>query len=163
MFCGRGIYLSAGEGIGPAFNSGALLAKHLVPPCIVFLHGELGAGKTTLVRGFMRALGVTGAVKSPTFTLVEPYQFNNQSIYHFDLYRLNDPEELAYLGIRDYLSEDSMCLFEWPERGMGQLPKPDFSCYIIIEGAARRVEIICSPEREEILKRLAQAAEQPQV
>jgi tRNA threonylcarbamoyladenosine biosynthesis protein TsaE len=104
---------------------GAELYRSLPSKCLVFLHGELGAGKTTLVRGYLRAAGYTGTVKSPTYNLVEEYTIAGKKIYHFDLYRINDPEELEWIGINDYFDHDSVCFIEWPDKGEGFLPKPD--------------------------------------
>lgn len=109
--------------------------------CIIYLQGELGAGKTTLVRGFLQKLGYQGLVKSPTYTLVETYEIAERVIYHFDLYRLNDPEELAFIGLRDYLSQPAIFLIEWPERAKNQLPPPDLTCYIHHLDSGRQLQI----------------------
>lgn len=122
---------------------GARLAALIEPPMVIFLHGELGAGKTTLVRGLLHALGHKGPVKSPTFTLVEPYRLAGVDVYHFDLYRLSDPEELDYLGARDYFSSASLCLIEWPEQGRGWLPEADLQLRLEYRDDGRHA-ILCA-------------------
>ncbi|MDZ7662448.1 tRNA (adenosine(37)-N6)-threonylcarbamoyltransferase complex ATPase subunit type 1 TsaE [Thiohalophilus sp.] len=130
---------------------GRRLARLCVAPCLLFLHGELGAGKTTLVRGLLQELGHSGPVKSPTYTLVEPYYFDHKKVFHFDLYRLGDPEELEYLGFRDYLDGHSLCLVEWSERGAGHLPHPDVEVYLEPSGEGRQARLIAHDQAGEAL------------
>lgn len=129
--------LALAERVHSALPSGAL----------VFLRGNLGAGKTTFVRGWLRAAGFSGPVKSPTFTLVEEYPFEDRIVYHFDLYRLNDPEELEWMGFRDYLRPDAVCFVEWPERGAGLLPRADLEISLEISGTGRIAEISAGTDR----------------
>lgn len=120
---------------------GAALARVIEGGLIVHLTGELGAGKTTLVRGVLRGLGHAGSVRSPTYTLVEPYELAGRRVYHLDLYRLADPEELEWIGIRDLLDADSLALIEWPERGGGVLPPADLVMALEYFGTGRRVTL----------------------
>ncbi|MEH6628245.1 MAG: tRNA (adenosine(37)-N6)-threonylcarbamoyltransferase complex ATPase subunit type 1 TsaE [Motiliproteus sp.] len=121
----------------------------------IFLSGNLGMGKTTLCRGVLRSQGHSGAVKSPTYTLVEPYELGNVLVYHFDLYRLGDPEELEYLGIRDYFGVEAIRLIEWPDKGRGILAQPDLQVSIELDNLGRRLECQSfSPRGDSILARL---------
>lgn len=120
---------------------GAKLFQVLPEKCLVFLLGDLGAGKTTLTRGFMRAAGHIGAVKSPTYNIVEEYRIDHRLFFHFDLYRLADPEELEWIGIADYLQEKSVCLIEWPEKGEGYLSEPDVILSLTTSNNGRKLLI----------------------
>tara|TARA_B100000700_G_scaffold276701_1_gene323460 strand:- start:14618 stop:15103 length:486 start_codon:yes stop_codon:yes gene_type:complete len=113
----------------------------------VHLEGELGAGKTTLTRGVLRAYGYQGAVKSPTYTLVEPYELGDVHIQHFDLYRLGDPEELEFMGARDLLGDDQLSLIEWPNRGSGWLPTPDLRIRLTVLSSGRSASLDADTER----------------
>lgn len=124
----------------------ASMAGHLRPGQLVYVQGDLGAGKTTFVRGLLRGLGYRGHVKSPTFTLVEPYEVAGMMIYHLDLYRLTAPDELESVGIRDYVSGSGVCVVEWAERGEGVLPPPDARIVIHHDRDRRIVEIDCYTE-----------------
>ena len=120
---------------------GARIIQQLSTPAIVYLSGELGAGKTTLVRGALRSLGYQGLVKSPTFTLVESYSLPAYQIHHFDLYRISDPEELDFIGIREYASESSILFFEWPQKGQNFIPPPSITIELEHAGDARYATI----------------------
>ena len=120
---------------------GAMLACFLRGEGVIHLSGGLGAGKTTLCRGILRAMGHLGAVKSPTFTLVEPYQISGSEVYHFDLYRLADPSELDYIGIDEYFGKNKLCLIEWPEKAIGYLPQHDLDITIDVLVEKRIIDV----------------------
>mgnify|MGYP001262254509 CR=1 FL=1 len=120
---------------------GAALWQVLPAQCLLYLIGDLGAGKTTLMRGLLRAAGHAGAVKSPTYALVEEYHLGERTVFHFDLYRLKDPEELEWLGMNDYLRQPALCCIEWPEMGEGHLPAADIQLALRHHGERRVIEI----------------------
>ena len=133
------------EGIGAALGEALLEATdgrsafdHLGRAVVIYLQGPLGAGKTTFARGVLRAFGVAGVVKSPTYTLVEPYATVHGTVAHFDFYRLASLEEVEFLGLREYLDR-GVCLFEWPERALGALPPADVRVEIVLSGSAREL------------------------
>jgi tRNA threonylcarbamoyladenosine biosynthesis protein TsaE len=134
---------------------GARLAQALAPGLVIYLSGNLGAGKTSLVRAVLRGLGYTGKVKSPTFTLVELYVISTITLYHFDLYRFNDPLEWLDAGFRDYFGTDAICMVEWPEKAAGMLPPADIRIALQIQDSGRRAEIEADTETGRLcLKRL---------
>ncbi|WP_016955283.1 tRNA (adenosine(37)-N6)-threonylcarbamoyltransferase complex ATPase subunit type 1 TsaE [Catenovulum agarivorans] len=121
---------------------GKQLAALISAPCVVYLIGDLGAGKTTFSRGLIQGFGYEGNVKSPTYTLVEPYELADVSIYHFDLYRLADPQELEFIGIEEYFTQSSICLVEWPDKGQGWLASADIQINIEHKNEQRSAEIV---------------------
>lgn len=121
---------------------GAQLARALRPGSVVYLEGDLGAGKTTLTRGMLRGLGYAGRVKSPTYTLVEPYSLPDLYFHHFDLYRFADPLEWEDAGFREYFNAESVCLVEWPDKAEGFLPPPDWRIALVPEQDGRRLTLV---------------------
>jgi tRNA threonylcarbamoyladenosine biosynthesis protein TsaE len=126
---------------------GQYLAGYCNEGLVIYLQGPLGAGKTTLSRGFLRGLGYSGKVKSPTYTLVEEYSLPERNCFHFDLYRLADPEELEFMGIRDFTLEEDILLVEWPDKGTGFLPEADLLIDISYAETGRSVQILSITEK----------------
>lgn len=138
----------------------AIVAQHCYFGMIIYLQGQLGAGKTTFTRGFLQALGYPGRIKSPTFTLVEPYivaqETRKLTIYHFDFYRLLDPKELYYLGLDDYINEENICLMEWPEKAGTLLPPPHLQIQLTAgtDMNTRHAQLIINDSRLTVLMKL---------
>ena len=129
-----------------------IVAQHLKSSFVMLLKGDLGVGKTTFARGFVQASGFDGVVKSPTYTIVEPYPIDaNRMCYHFDLYRLTDPEELEFTGARDYFNDNDVCLVEWPENAEGFLPPADWICEFSHYNEGRNLIISAMTEKGESL------------
>ena len=125
-------------------NYGHVLATAIAQanaPLLILLNGDLGAGKTTISRGILQGLGYCGAVKSPTYTLVEPYDLEIGKVFHFDLYRLMDPEELEHIGFSDYLSQANLCIIEWPENGGSYIPQADIKIDISQYESGRKLTL----------------------
>jgi tRNA threonylcarbamoyladenosine biosynthesis protein TsaE len=120
---------------------GRKLAAHLEPGMLVCLTGELGAGKTTLVRGILRGLGHPGSVKSPTYTLLEPYELPTLTLYHFDFYRIGDSRELEFIGIDELMDSQAVKIVEWPERAAERIPPADVRISLELEDEGRRVSV----------------------
>ena len=125
---------------------GELIARYLDAPLICFLEGDLGVGKTRITRAIIQSLGYQGNVKSPTYTLVEPYQLEHLKVYHFDLYRLSDPEELDFLGIRDYFDDESVSFIEWPSKGKGWLAVADIVITLAFKQQGRTCQLLANTE-----------------
>lgn len=142
---------------------GSALAAGITPGLTIYLVGDLGAGKTTLARGLLRGLGYAGKVKSPTFTLVEVYEFSRLYLYHFDFYRFagnSSPQELGETGFREYFNPESVCLVEWPDKAAG-LPPADLRVVLDVAGSGRNVSVFADSEAGELCLKRLQAAYPP--
>lgn len=133
---------------------GASLAQVIPAGAVIYLHGSLGAGKTTLTRGMLRGLGYLDKVKSPTYTLVEPYEVAGRSLFHFDLYRLHHANELEHIGIHEYFTENSICIIEWPDKGAPVLPAADLDCFLDFQDQARQLRLHALTTKGEDIIRL---------
>ncbi len=125
---------------------GAKLAGALAPGLRIYLRGDLGAGKTTLARALLRALGFRGRVKSPSYALVELYSISSLDLYHFDFFRFGDPKEWSDAGFREYFHGDAVCLVEWPEKAGDLLPRPDLEILLAVAGAGREASLVAHTE-----------------
>lgn len=125
---------------------GVSLARVLVPGLVIYLQGDLGAGKTTLTRSLLHAAGYEGHVKSPTYTLLEPYEIEiggqKLGLFHFDLYRMKSPEEFLDAGFREHFDGNGICIVEWPENGDLVLPAPDVEAILTVEGEGRKIQLV---------------------
>lgn len=136
---------AATEAFGAAFAP--VVTHPAATSLVLWLVGDLGAGKTTTTRGLLRALGHTGNVKSPTYTLLEPYVVSRISLYHFDFYRFNDPDEFLEAGLEEYFADGGICLVEWADKALPYVPQPDIEIRLAVEGAGRRAEVRALTEK----------------
>ena len=132
----------------------ARFAEHVRPPLVIYLKGDLGAGKTTFARAYIHALGFSGYVKSPSYGLLETYEVSGQTVLHLDLYRIEDPEELEFLALRDLFGDRAVLLVEWPDRGRGHLPVPDLVLHFDEDRESRIVRCEVLSQRGEKAARL---------
>lgn len=126
---------------------GRRLAQLIGAVGLIYICGDLGAGKTTFARGFMQGMGYCGRVKSPTYTLIEPYQVAERRVYHCDFYRIGQPQELHFIGIQEYINDQAICLIEWPERGAGVLPQPDLWLRLRVNDQGRQAVLESGSQR----------------
>jgi len=139
---------------------GQRLAKAINSKGLLTLSGNLGSGKTTLCRGLIQSYGHSGAVKSPTYTLVEPYEIGDKRIYHFDLYRMEDPEELEFIGLWDYLTQEALIIIEWPEKAFGVLPPADLAIQLEQQEKGRKITCSSNTSLGEAVQEKLAAADQ---